>query len=307
MFPIFFKKSYNPIDEILGLQKDVQFNSVLKKRLDEICRNNLPIALSSEASMIRHVVKVLTDENFTPKSGQKLSKESALEYFELTVDLIGIQLELVAVKFAVIGYENLEYRKYEAEMKMLCLNSYKTISNVLQSNETLYRLNERILLLTTRLTEYSVRNINKLPFGEWHKIECEYLKSLQNYIEKKVSLRGLEIGRQVPQIINGKSEAEKPRQDEKNTLWFKVGLLFATGEIKKLLDRHKSYSAIARALENKNYRPYMTATAGALNRGGDKNIYNDGEKVKALRNHCIKHNIQMDGDFLKIFQSISNT
>ncbi len=86
----------------------------------------------------------------------------------------------------------------------------------------------------------------------------------------------------------------------KNSIWFKVGLLFANGEMGKLQLKHdNNATAIARELGNKNYRPYISETISNTNTT-DKNIYANADKVLKIYNHCIENNISIIESFQQI-------
>lgn len=95
----------------------------------------------------------------------------------------------------------------------------------------------------------------------------------------------------------------KPNEEFKTELWFKVGLLFATGEMDKLIIEFSSNATqIAKSLKNKNYRPYISESISKTN-DNDKNIFSKFNKIKKIQNHCIENNIKMIDSFKDIKQA----
>jgi hypothetical protein len=94
------------------------------------------------------------------------------------------------------------------------------------------------------------------------------------------------------------------KKDNVHTLWFEVGLLFADGRMDQLLLKFKeegsmaNYSAIARELGNKSYRPYISESVNNSN-STDKNIFSKKEKYELIIEHCNYNNITVVESFRK--------
>ncbi|APD06541.1 hypothetical protein UJ101_01010 [Flavobacteriaceae bacterium UJ101] len=76
--------------------------------------------------------------------------------------------------------------------------------------------------------------------------------------------------------------------------WFQVGLLFATGEINKLMDEYdQNATKLAKGyFQNENAtRPWISSTYN--NNDNNKNLYNyqNFDKIKKLMNHCEQEDI----------------
>jgi hypothetical protein len=97
-----------------------------------------------------------------------------------------------------------------------------------------------------------------------------------------------------------------PENNYTNKIWFKVGLLFATGEMQKLLKEPKANPTnIAEKLNNKGYNKYILATSQNYKETNtDKNIYAHSDKLQKIYTHCKENNISMVEDFLKHIKSI---
>lgn len=109
---------------------------------------------------------------------------------------------------------------------------------------------------------------------------------------------------------NIKYETDKPDESYKTKLWFKVGLLFAKGEMNKyfmVTDKNETimkngFTApkIARELGNESYNKYILATINNYtpdNGNGSKNIFNSFDMMSKIIAHCEAENITVDTYF----------
>lgn len=100
------------------------------------------------------------------------------------------------------------------------------------------------------------------------------------------------------------SDALDTSKDEtERTLWFKVGKLFANGEMDSLLKKHSHYnvpncSAISRELENASFRVYILESLNARNEN-NKNIFSCKSKVSYIEDYCKNKNIPIVESFKK--------
>lgn len=84
---------------------------------------------------------------------------------------------------------------------------------------------------------------------------------------------------------------------DSSTLWFQIGLLFATGEMEQLRVKFNGNATqIANSLGNKNYRPYISESLSMTNKS-DKNIFSQPKKLKSIYEYCIQNNIDMTESF----------
>ena len=86
-----------------------------------------------------------------------------------------------------------------------------------------------------------------------------------------------------------------------DSLWFKVGLFFANGQISQLIGNYKNitmpnFTAISKELGNINYRPYISESINNTNIS-DKNIFSNNRKVQAIIKYCEINNIIISEDF----------
>ncbi|MDT8413720.1 MAG: hypothetical protein RQ875_14750, partial [Vicingaceae bacterium] len=102
--------------------------------------------------------------------------------------------------------------------------------------------------------------------------------------------------------------ADSPAVDKyKDNLWFKFGLLLATGRMNEYLSPNKTvlksnYSApkIAKELGNESFEKYILATINNYslnNSNANKNIFNSRDKMLKIINHCEINNLAIDPYF----------
>src|SRR5699024_566696 len=96
---------------------------------------------------------------------------------------------------------------------------------------------------------------------------------------------------------------EKPYPD---TVWFRVGIKFATGEMDKFYDNNytgikNEYSApkIAKEIGISNAEKYILATLNNYTKTNvDKNIFANPHKIKTIIGYCKAENIELCQSFL---------
>lgn len=88
----------------------------------------------------------------------------------------------------------------------------------------------------------------------------------------------------------------------KESAWFKIGLLFATGEMEDLLSKFDSNGTqIAEYLGNKQgFRPYITESIGINKNKSEKSIFSNSGKMNKIILHCKQNNIPVVSSFLKL-------
>lgn len=80
--------------------------------------------------------------------------------------------------------------------------------------------------------------------------------------------------------------------------WFKIGVLFAKGEMSNLLEKN-DYNAtkVAEFLGDKNLRPYISESRG-YNLNSEKNIFSSYDKMTKIINYCKENNFPITKDFM---------
>lgn len=131
-------------------------------------------------------------------------------------------------------------------------------------------------------------------------LKIEYLKGVDFKVYEQITYKP----KPILKIVELKKDL--PKEKFKTDNWFKVGLLFANGEMVKLKTQYKSVSTqIAKHLGNeKGYRPYISAS---LNEDikkpiSDKNIYSKPDKLLKIYNHCNENKLIMTDSFINAFK-----
>ena len=126
-----------------------------------------------------------------------------------------------------------------------------------------------------------------------HLLKHDYLERSKYTDEVKITIAGLKF------IQNGGfgPQPSKTQEIHKDKNWFKVGLLFATGEMDNLMKQfNMNATKVAQHLDSKSYRPYISESISNTNTT-DKNIFSKPEKLKIIYRHCIENDIPMVDSF----------
>ena len=133
--------------------------------------------------------------------------------------------------------------------------------------------------------------INKLIPNDEKVFKELWLRNFINIISK--------IAKNIREIINIESEKKiaKTQKNYYEYYWFKIGVLFATGEIYTLLEQNDSNSTeVAKFLGNKNLRPYISDSLGS-NLKSDKNIFSSYDKMIKVISYCEENKLAIKQDF----------
>lgn len=100
--------------------------------------------------------------------------------------------------------------------------------------------------------------------------------------------------------LNNKFKYINTYNDKTEENWFKVGILFANGEMDLLLEKHKNNiasncSAISRELGNTSFRNIISESKGLSK--SNKNIFIDSDKVQIILDYCKDHDITVVDTF----------
>jgi hypothetical protein len=188
--------------------------------------------------------------------------------------------------------------RFKMDGRNLYINN-NDINIVLKNNIVNYVVNDVIEILESQNQIKEFKKFIKSMAYVDHSNDTNYFKS---------DIRYLSILKK--NIIGDLPKAEtsfntKQNKDYKKRVWFKVGLLFATGKMEKYYDEkklsiHKNYSAprIASELGNDGYSKYILATINGY-KIGNKNIYNSFDKMQKIIKHC-------EGEKIKVIKSFYN-
>lgn len=126
--------------------------------------------------------------------------------------------------------------------------------------------------------------------------ELKYLKYRLNELNEPKTV----------QLEAAQPEKVKSDRDEEQN-WFKVGLLFATGEIYSLLAKHQNNAThLAKELRNeKGFRPFISDSIGD-NADRPTNIFSRPKKIRTLHRYCIEKKIDMCDEFLNKYSQIES-
>lgn len=108
------------------------------------------------------------------------------------------------------------------------------------------------------------------------------------------------IAKNIRKITKIESE-KKIAKTQKNYCeysWFKIGVLFATGEMSNLLEQNDfNATKVAELLGNKNLRPYISDSLGS-NLDSDKNIFSSHDKMIKIISYCEEKEFLIAPDFI---------
>ena len=95
------------------------------------------------------------------------------------------------------------------------------------------------------------------------------------------------------------------KNDKTKMIWFKVGMLFANGEMDILIEKHSegkgsvpNYTAISEELGNASFIPYISETFSGANET-DKNIFSKEKKVKFILEYCENNSVPVVDSFTR--------
>lgn len=174
----------------------------------------------------------------------------------------------------------------------------------LQSAETESEITEIIKFSEKAIKEFKNKIITSI-INESYKINyindtpphIQHLRVYLDYSElnKKANLE-LNIQPQLELNIQPQLEPKKTKCPTK-TLWFFVGLKFATGELMQIYkDNNHNSTQTAIKLGNKNLRPYITESIANTNTN-DKNIFSKSKKLDIIIKYCEENDIIISDEF----------
>ncbi len=192
------------------------------------------------------------------------------------------------------------------KLTMYCLEQgFLTLSKIFAKNDKINSLEIINQAIENLDSEYlSIKMFEKT---EPYHIEPQkiFLESKRKSIKEQLKIDRLKNKQNPPQ----QTETSKPDMVYKNQYLFKVGLLFATGEMNKYFTvnsihatvMNSNYTApkIAKELGNDSYNKYILASINNYTdkENGNKNIFNSLDMMTKIILHCETENIPVDAYF----------
>lgn len=192
---------------------------------------------------------------------------------------------LPEIKFDVyIRYVKDEINKYHCYDPNACIiEKWMTKFNI-NEDDFPFNLNEEVIrLLSIKKVDYPLEikeareiSLMQLEF-HWYAIYIE-VKNILSFIDGLITSN---------------------KKDYKDEIWFKVGLLFANGEMEKFITEYKSNcTQIAIKLGNeKGYRPYISESIGTNYKTSKKSIFSNKFKIDKILLYCKENNIVVTPNF----------
>ncbi len=188
----------------------------------------------------------------------------------------------------------LEVPEFNDENLTNLLNSYGIDADNLDYNKNT-KLKK---LLSTSFKSISGEE-NLIKFKDLNREYYEYLLDIESNI----------ILDYVNTLIRGAIPKDQTSDEaDKEKVWFKVGLLFADGQVQELYGKYKfdkgHFTKIALELGFKSTdRPYFSETINNMTNNA-KNIYRNFTKMKKIHDYCIMNKILICEDFDNIFNDL---
>jgi hypothetical protein len=159
-------------------------------------------------------------------------------------------------------------------------------------------LNE--ILVTKEFITLEFNKLKKLNYGlkDFFESKIGLLKYCERYYlflkEKLIELKGQ------PRQKENEDEDEKTGNNFTSTNWFKIGLLFANGEMEALLKKfNNNGTKIAEKLGNESgLRPYITESIGIKQKTSVKSIFSNKDKMDKIITYCNEKNIDVIKSFI---------
>lgn len=172
-------------------------------------------------------------------------------------------------------------------------------------------VNNELAKCETIILELQKPIYNKLLFSEVQPEPTEFKRNLTNIIDKRIKFLNETLTTfEAKKLPLQQPETDKPDETYKTQLLFKVGLLFAKGEMNKyftvnskgetVMNNGFTAPKIARELGDEGYNKYILATINNYTpdkENGRKNIFNSFDMMSKIITHCEAENIAVDTYF----------
>lgn len=315
------------------------FNSFRLELSEKINKTNNPKAIELDLKdrfypMLNAYIKFYTDnierfDSLNKYNPYKImfdivnrTKNEIVKYFHIS-DIEKKELDNELLPNGIFYYE-VNHSAFDSILKRLdsqfeTINDYKdTLNNAIQRNGLIFRqsLNglNRVEVMDAIKVQYSYYKETCSNMSHWlnatkdliiqgfdieKKLSKEIQSDFNTWYNNEISINDLSK----PQQSNGKYD-KTTVENFTTKIWFKVGLLFANGEMDKLLKKHDNvYTQIAKELNNISYRPYISDSMGT-NTKSDKNIFNNENHIITIHDYCIQNKIVMNKNFLDKYNAI---
>lgn len=174
--------------------------------------------------------------------------------------------------------------------------------------EFYYKVDEINASKLNRLFMSNIERYNEWFLSNKHEIESLFGENnIYNLIDNTLKhTKNLILEKDPKEIFRTNNTLDKSKKDShrfEKHIWFKVGLLFATGAMDKLIKQYNNNATkISDHLKKPEYNKYILATMNNYTKSNtDKNIYGNKQKMIKIKNHCTKQDISMTKDFLDRF------
>ena len=186
------------------------------------------------------------------------------------------------------------------------INGIETVYNVDGSMKEKNEHNVQLVYLNNMMIDYfdgffanEIKGFEKISVL---KNVCEYFRENQNKDSELFEgvITNVNVNSQKSESINNLKY--------KSQIWFKVGVLFANGEMNKYYNKGRTgfangYSApkVAKEFGNTSYNKFILASINNYdsdNQNGDKNIFNSKDKMEKIIAHCKELSMPIDEYFL---------
>ncbi len=216
---------------------------------------------------------------------------------------------IVNVKFPVVVQTGDTFTQYfevekEGEKRRFDIVYYLDLiaENYYLSCDGKNTLNEKLTILYD--AEFTLNDI--IREHELYRYNCDYsevLQRLSDCIKRYEKQNG--ITHRQSQYLDPQQSQTTIKKDQTGNYWFKVGLLFANGEMDKHISDFKSNSTqIANKLGNSNFRPFISESISGTNTS-DKNIFSSKKKMETIISYCKDNSITIMDHFLRKYDALT--
>lgn len=273
---------------------------------------------------------VNTNKKYIEQYNQRIwtSKERVINITETYIDFLNDKLlesqqnnklHFDTIEQLVNHYENEALSidlKDEASQLYNVLQSQKLKANEVENEDELNEVKD----FCTKAVASLKHKLSLVIINENYKVKANFIQSyvfdIRLYFEYKELVNklnnkkeSLKIGAKPQQSENNDLRA-KPLKDYKNFIWFKTGILLATGQAYDLYNKYKKdkghFTKISLELGFKDTdRPYFSSTIN--NNKNDKNTFDNKDKLQKLHKHLTENGLNFGAEFLKKYNQIEST